>query len=78
VGKHLVKDKYSKRLRSFGTHLKKLRKTKGFSLEELADYGSLSYNSLSRIENGLLNPTLATLIAIADALKVSMSDLCDF
>jgi DNA-binding XRE family transcriptional regulator len=78
VPKHAVKTRYSKRLKVFGLHLKKIRKEKGLSQEELAHNAGISYNSLNTIENGKLNPTLATLLAIADSMKMEISALCDF
>lgn len=78
VPKHQVKIKYSKRLKVFGIHLKKLRQAKGLTQEELAHDAGISYNSINTIENGKLNPTLATLMAIADTLKINLHELLNF
>ena len=42
---------------SIGDTLKKIRETKGFHLQEVADKTSINYTSLSRIENGKRLPT---------------------
>jgi DNA-binding XRE family transcriptional regulator len=78
VPKHQVKVRYSKRLKAFGVHLKKVRNSKGLTQEELAYDAGISYNSLNTIESGKLNPTLATLLAISDSLKVKIGELMDF
>jgi transcriptional regulator with XRE-family HTH domain len=78
VGTHQVRLRYAKKLKTFGTHLRKIRDKKGWSQEELAHQAGISYNSLNLIENGKLNTTLATLHAIGDALDMSLKDLLDY
>ena len=75
---HLAKIRHEKRLKAFGLHLRRLREGKKLSQEEVADYAGISFSSLNTIENGKVNPTLATLIAISESLKTPLKDLCDF
>ena len=46
-----------------------------WSMNRLADFAGISRGNLSEILNGTINPTLATLEAIADALEVDLIDL---
>ena len=49
--------------------LKKLRKLRGFTLEELANRCGLTKGYLSRIENGHQIPEVSTIQTIADVLS---------
>lgn len=56
--------------------LKDLRKEKGWSQQKLAEKAGLSFNAVTKIEQGLAkHPTLKTLIKIADAFGVSLDEL---
>jgi len=63
---------------SFGKHLRVLRKMAGFSQERLANEADISLSQVSRLERGLLNPTLCTLNAIAKAMKISLEKIVNF
>lgn len=57
-------------------NLKKLRDNKGYSLEKVARLADLSLNTIVKIENGVnKNPTIETLIKIANAFGASVDDL---
>jgi transcriptional regulator with XRE-family HTH domain len=58
--------------RRIGSRLKELRKQAGLTLKQLGENTSLSHPLLSRIENGLAMPSIPTLEAIADILKVGI------
>jgi transcriptional regulator with XRE-family HTH domain len=55
-----------------GTNLKALRLESGLSQKGLAEATQLSPTLLSRIENGLLRPSIATLERISQSLKVDI------
>jgi len=55
--------------------LQELRKAKGLSTRDFADAANISHSSVGRLEAGLTNPTLTTLLKLADALKVDMNTL---
>ncbi|KSV17373.1 DNA-binding protein [Dehalococcoides mccartyi] len=59
----------------FGERIRDLRKKAGVSQEELADRASVHRTYLGGIERGERNPSLKNIYAIAQALKVSLSDL---
>jgi len=56
--------------RSLGSTVHKLRAARRQSLQELAAAAQVSVSMLSRIENGLASPSLATINALAIALSV--------
>ena len=65
-------------LKAFGKHLREIRESKGMSQEKLAlDAGSYQ-STVIRIEQGKTNPKLSTLIAIANALKIELTELTNF
>ena len=56
--------------------LKALRKEKDWSQQKLAEKTGLSFNAITKIEQGLAkHPTLKTLVKIADAFGVSLDGL---
>ena len=66
--KYKVNEKLGKRIR-------KARRDKKMSQEELADRVGLHYTTISRIEKGISNPPVQTIDKISKALKVQLSDL---
>lgn len=58
-----------------GRNLKRIRKEKGWSQEELAFESGLHRTYISGIERGARNPTVLILAKIADTLEVSVSEL---
>ncbi len=59
----------------FGQNLKRLRKQKGFTQEELANELDIEISQISRIERGVINTTIATAKRIVDCLDISISEL---
>jgi transcriptional regulator with XRE-family HTH domain len=55
----------------FGRNLRGRRVALGWSQQELSDRCNLHLTEISRLENGLRNPRLTTIIKLADALKVA-------
>jgi transcriptional regulator with XRE-family HTH domain len=59
-----------------GHEITRLRKSKGWSIQELADNANMERSALSKLEKGKsANPTLRTLCRIADALEVPIKEL---
>lgn len=64
--RHKVRnEKYLQRL---GKNLKKARRARGISQEDLADKTGLATSQIARIETGVLNTTYSTLVTILKAL----------
>lgn len=55
--------------------LRKLRESKGLSQEDLAFEAGLGRSYYWRVEQGLINVTLETLVKLCNALKVEIADL---
>jgi transcriptional regulator with XRE-family HTH domain len=55
--------------------LKRLRELKGVTLEDLANQTGLTKSFLSKVERGISTPSIATMLKIADAFKVSAGSL---
>jgi len=53
-----------------GSQLRKLRKSRGLTLQELSELAGLSKPNLSQIENNIVTPPIATLLKISSALGV--------
>ena len=62
-------------LQKFGEYVRKLRKAKGISQEELAELAGLHRNYIGGIERGERNVALLNIVRLAKALGVSPSEL---
>jgi transcriptional regulator with XRE-family HTH domain len=62
-------------LKDFGTTLRELREARFPSQEALAEAASLNRVHVTYLENGRREPSLATLLILADALGVSLDRL---
>ncbi len=58
-----------------GLNLQRMRRSRGFSQEELADRAKLHQTYISGIERGLRNPTVMVIDKLADALDTDPGDL---
>jgi len=69
----------SKQEYPLSNNLKKLREKKGLSQDRLAKLADVANNTIIKIEQGEnINPTLATLKKIAEALGVSLDELTGY
>lgn len=68
---------HKENLKKLGKQIQSIRKSKGLSQQELAALIEYEKSHMSRLENGGANPTFLTLKKIANALKVSVSELLD-
>ena len=66
--KYKVNEKLGKRIR-------KVRRDKKMTQEELAEKVGLHYTTISRIERGISNAPVQTIDKIAKVLRASLSDL---
>lgn len=73
-------DKSSERefLIKFGQNLRRLRKQKGYTQEELANELDIEISQISRIERGVINTTVASVKGIIDFLEINPNDLFDY
>lgn len=59
----------------FGNTVRSLREEQGYSLRGFAEKTGIHRSYLSEIENGKVNVTLDTLLCLADALDIEVSQL---
>lgn len=65
-------DEYSDRL---GARVRRLRRRAGLSLREFGMMVGVHHNQILSIEQGRANPSLHTLLRIADGFGISLRDL---
>lgn len=58
-----------------GRKITRLRLSKGWTQKELAEKALISPSYISRIEEGFIKPKVKTLVRIARALEVELSEL---
>ncbi|MGN6535910.1 MAG: helix-turn-helix domain-containing protein [Mesorhizobium sp.] len=59
----------------FATNLRRIRKERGISQEDLAKQARLSRAYMSTLEHGLKSPTLDTVESLAKALRIAPEEL---
>lgn len=64
-------------IRRFGKRLKQLRTAKRWSQQELASKIFVEQSYISDIERGIFGPSFSKLSKIADALNMTISELCE-
>jgi transcriptional regulator with XRE-family HTH domain len=62
-------------IQRFGKQLQRLRTRRSLTQEQLAVTASLSRTFLTKLELGQHDPTLSTLVRLAKALRVSVTEL---
>lgn len=60
---------------TIGANVRALRKARGLTQEELGEKAEMSYKALGEIERGIVNPSLNSLLKIANALQVQIAEL---
>lgn len=64
-----------KELVTIGKNITKLRKKQKLTQEDLCGLAQIDRSYLSEIENGKMNVTIKSLVAIAEALDCELKDL---
>lgn len=59
----------------FGSEVRRLRRTHGWSQEKLAEHADLNRSYVGEIERGAVEPSLATMAKLAQALRIDLSTL---
>jgi transcriptional regulator with XRE-family HTH domain len=63
---------------AFGAQLRKIRKIKGLSQEQLAATADIELSQVSRIERGVINTSISQAFILAEALGISHIELFNF
>jgi transcriptional regulator with XRE-family HTH domain len=75
-GRRILKDDPD--LQRFAARVKQVREAKGMTQEDLAYSSHISVSQVSRIERGVLNPSVVMTFYLARALKVPVAELFQF
>lgn len=70
----MEENRYEFALKMIGKNVRAIRNSKGLSMEAVANEANIEYRQLGRIERGEGNTTIISLLKIADALKVDVSN----
>lgn len=65
-------------IQQFGKNLRKIRRDKKMSQDDLAINADTSRSQVARIERGIINPTITTVNKFAEALQVDIQILFQF
>jgi transcriptional regulator with XRE-family HTH domain len=76
VSKTYYRDKEG--MEAFAAKLREIRKSKGYSQEQLANECDLPLSQISRIETCKVNTSLSHICLLARVLKVNPSELMNF
>lgn len=68
-------DRFLREAKGLGLHIRALREDLGLTLEQASERTNVAPKHLQKIESGLLNVTLVTLVRIADGLGTSVRNL---
>ncbi|MEN9964164.1 MAG: hypothetical protein RL582_1259, partial [Bacteroidota bacterium] len=68
-------NEYDSYLKKVGNTLRKIRKEKGYSMENLANETEIEYRQLGRIERGEINTSIISLLRICQTLDIEMKTL---
>lgn len=61
--------------KALGARIIELREQKGWSQSDLARACNKDRQAIEKLENGKVNPTLYTLLELANALEISLPEL---
>ncbi|MDR6515717.1 helix-turn-helix domain-containing protein [Chryseobacterium camelliae] len=61
--------------KALGTRIIRLREQKGWSQSDLARACNKDRQAIEKLESGKVNPTLYTLLEVANALEISLPEL---
>lgn len=62
-------------LKKLGANIARVRKSKGYSQDKIYLLAGFSRGTMSKIENGLVDPKISTLAKIAEVIDVPISKL---
>ena len=72
---HRAKPRFAEEAKALGSEIRKLREERKWSLYQAADASDVDLKHIQKIESGLGNVTLVTLLRLADGFDVPISRL---
>ena len=73
----MAKSPRTKPLAAFGLNVRKRREALGLTQNQAAERADLDPTYISGIERGVRNPSLVSIVRVAKALELTMSELCE-
>ena len=73
----MAKSPRARPLAAFGLNVRQRREALGLSQIKAAEKADLDPTYISGIERGVRNPSLLSIVRVAKALGVTMSELCE-
>ena len=73
----MIKKDKSEILKLFGKNLRRVRESKGFTQEQLANELGLEISQISRIERGIINTSIYTVYQISTFFDIDINELFD-
>lgn len=64
--------------KKFGKHLRKIRQSKGLSLLDVSYACSLDSSNIGKMEKGMINVALTTIVELAKGLDVHPTELLNY
>lgn len=64
-------------IQTLAKNIRKYRKLKGLSMEQLANLLDVDYSQISRMERALVNPSISIVFDIADVLEIQPYQLLE-
>ena len=71
----VMSNEYDSYLKKVGSTLRRIRKEKGYTMENLANEAEIEYRQLGRIERGEINTSIISLLRICETLDIEMKNL---
>lgn len=71
----VMSKEYDSYLKKVGSTLRRIRKEKGYTMENLANEAEIEYRQLGRIERGEINTSIISLLRICETLEIEMKNL---
>lgn len=65
-------------VKAFAKKVREIRKSKGLTMEKLAELCDVDYRQIARIECGQINTSISMAYRISNAFSIQMTDLFNF
>lgn len=67
-----------KHIKEFGENFRRIRKSLNRTQKDLAFDANIEVSQISRLENGINNPTLSTILLLAEVMEIPASRLFEY
>jgi transcriptional regulator with XRE-family HTH domain len=67
-------DRYDKFLKEVGMNVRRIRKDRGLTMEDVAHEANMEYRQLGRIERGEVSATITSFLRLADVMEAQVHE----